>query len=108
MTDAADPERPRGGGDAAVGLVVSDTPTCHSDCSRMVSSGGDRCELGTRRTQIAEGTAGKASHRGTANLTESYVGGGDAVVVVVVVLGTRAMVMLTALPIFTRIPAAGR
>ena len=61
--------------------------------------------MGTRSTQIAEGTAGKASHRGTANLTESYVGGGDAVVVVV---GTRAIVMLTALPIFTRTPAAGR
>ena len=40
-------------------------------------------------------------------LTESYVGGGDAVVVVVVVLGTRAIVMLTALPIFIRTPAAG-
>ena len=54
----------------------------------MVSSGGDRCELGTRSTQIAE----------------SYVGGGDMVVVVV---GTREIVMLTALPIFTWIPAAG-
>jgi hypothetical protein len=35
---------------------------------------------------------------------ESYVEGGDAVVVVG---GTRAMVMLTVLPIFTWTPAAG-
>ena len=40
----------------------------------------------------------------TGEVAESYVEGGDTVVVVV---GTRAMVMLTALPIFTLTPAAG-